>query len=154
MGSKIVGYHAAALFRFLIVAIPLLLLAFVLHAFALSGLGWMPDLDGLSRYGLGPVTDPPPALQLGGWILETLALTALFLLVQGRSGSWWLDGLATGWIAWVFRGPVMVLTIERWSRLPRDPWWPLALRWLVLYTVCGLLLALVARRLRLGKELS
>lgn len=140
--------------RFLILAIPLLLLAFILHAFALSNLGWMPEMDSLARYGLSPAAPPSTLLLVGGWALEALALTALFLILHGRSGAWWLDGLTTGWIAWVFRGPVLVLTIERWSRLPRDPWWPLALRWLVLYTVCGLLLALVARRLRLGKELS
>ena len=84
---------------------------------------------------------------LGGWALEAVALSALFLLVQGRGGSWWLDGLLTAWIAWIFRGPVLVLAVAEQLGGGRDPWWDLALRWLVIYTLAGLLLGLLARRL-------
>ena len=84
---------------------------------------------------------------LGGWLLEAVALTALFLLIQGRGGAWWLDGLLTAWMAWIFRGPILVLTVAQTLGQGRDPWWPASLRWLVLYSLCGLLLALLARRL-------
>lgn len=150
-GSRL-RYDRPTLTRFLILVVPLLLVLFALHAFVIAGMGWGPDTGPLARYGLSPDPHPPMELLLGGWLLESLGLTALFLLVQGRSGSAVLDGLATGWIAWIFRGPVLVLTLERWSRLPREPWWPLAQRWLVLYTICGLALAFVARRTDLRRS--
>ena len=144
-------YDRPTLIRFLILIVPLLVVLFALHAFIMVGMGWGPDTGSLARYGLQPHPNPPMELLLGGWLLESLGLTALFLLIQGRSGSGLLDGLATGWIAWIFRGPVLVLTLERWSRLPRTPWWPLAQRWFVLYTTCGLVLALVAQRTGLSR---
>ena len=147
-------YDRATLTRFLILVVPLLLVLFALHAFIMVGMGWGPDTGPLARFGLSPDPNPPMELLLGGWLLESLGLTALFLLIQGRSGSALLDGLATGWVAWIFRGPVLVLTLERWSRLPRDPWWPLAQRWLVLYTICGLTLAFVAHRTDLRRSSS
>lgn len=88
---------------------------------------------------------------LGGWALEAVALTALFLLVQGRGGAWWLDGLLTAWMAWIFRGPVLVLAVAEQLGRRGDVWWDLSLRWLVLYSLCGLLLAAMARRLRIDR---
>ena len=84
---------------------------------------------------------------LGGWVLEAVALSALFLLVQGRGGSWWLDGLLTAWIAWIFRGPVLVLAVAEHLGGGRDPWWNLTLRWLAIYSLAGLFIAFLARRL-------
>ena len=84
---------------------------------------------------------------LRGWLLEAVALSTLFLLVQGRGGSWWMDGLLTAWIAWIFRGPVLVLTVVEILGGGRDPWWSLTLRWLAIYSVAGLFIALLARRL-------
>jgi hypothetical protein len=98
----------------------------------------------------------PPALVLGSWILECVGLAALFLLVhrgqtRGRTpggggrpslATDMLDGALTGWIAWVFRGPLLVLTLVS-AGVPRDPWWHITLVWLILYTACGLLLGCI-----------
>ncbi len=122
-----------------------------LFGLALDVMDLEPGTGELARFGVSRSAPPPLRLEVGDWLMQSLGLTALFLLVQGRSGAWWLDGLVAGWIAWVFRGPVLVLTLAAWTRLPRDPWWQLSLRWLALYTLCGLLLALTARRLRLER---
>lgn len=111
----------------------------------LSALELAPSTGSLARLGLERSEALPLKLSAGGWLIESLALTALFLLVQGRSGAWWMDGLVAAAIAWVFRGPVLVLSIVSLSRLDTDPWWPMSLRWLVLYAFCGLVLASVAR---------
>ncbi len=50
-------------------------------------------------------------------------------------------------MAWIFRGPVLVLTVAETLGRGPDPWWSLSLRWLALYSLAGLLLALLARRL-------
>jgi hypothetical protein len=122
--------------RFLLLAVPALLLWFA---------------------GAGYVTDAmtPNAAQVGGehgqllvaiWLLEALALAVLYLLVQSRNrASWWLDGLAAGGVAWLFRGPLLVVSAMTIGRLPREPWWTLAQHQLVLYLGGGLLLAAVAR---------
>ncbi len=130
------GYHRRPLFRFL----PLALLASVL----VLGLGTL-AIDWMDGGSFGPKLESK--FVLGGWALEALALTALFLLVQGRGGTWWLDGLLTAWMAWIFRGPVLVLTVAEVSGRGPGPWWGLSLRWLGLYSLCGLLLAVLARRL-------
>ncbi len=88
----------------------------------------------------------PPKLVLGAWLLEAVGLLGLYLMILGRAGTWWLDGLAAGWLAWVFRGPLLVITIVVATRQSHQAWWNLALAWWVLYTVCGLALALLARR--------
>jgi len=94
--------------------------------------------------------DLPASLVLGSWVLECVGLTALFLLIQKGGGeglslrSNLLDGLLAGWIAWVFRGPLLVLTLVGAAGVPRDPWWHITVVWLVLYTACGLLLGMLA----------
>jgi hypothetical protein len=127
-----------------------------LPRFLLTALAVLVLLMGLFGYAVelsdaGARFDRPSArvatpYRWGGWLVESAALTALFLLIQGRAGAWWIDGLVTGWIAWIFRGPVLVLSVVAWSRMPREPWWALSLRWFLLYTLCGLALALLARR--------
>lgn len=139
------------LLRFLLFVFPLLLLLMGLFEFAVDMLGLAPARGELVLRGVLRRAPLPGRYVLGGWVLESLGLTALFLLVQGRSGAWWLDGLVTGWIAWIFRGPVLVLTLVTLSRLPREPWWSLSLDWLALYTLCGLLIALVARLAGVGR---
>lgn len=146
LGRVRLRYHHPTLARFLVFAIPLLLLLMGLFTFVLEHLGLAVDAAPLARLGLDRATPLPGRLVLGGWLLESMGLTALFLLVQGRSGLWLLDGLVAGWIAWIFRGPVLVLTLLDFTRLPKQPWWSLSLRWFVLYSCCGLLLAGVARR--------
>ena len=104
-----------------------------------------PPSGGLAMQGLERSQPLPLQFAAGGWMIETLALTALFLLIQGRTGGWLLDGIVTGLIGWTFRGPILVLTVVSWSRLPPEPWWPLALRWLILYLACGVILTMIAR---------
>jgi hypothetical protein len=123
------------LFRFLLLAVLLtvLLIGICTLAFdAADGGRFGPRLDGKGV--------------LGGWLLEATALTALFLLIQGRGGSWWLDGLLAGWLAWIFRGPVLLLTVAELQNGVGEPLWTLTLRWLLTYSLCGLLISLVARR--------
>jgi hypothetical protein len=135
--------------RFVLLSFVLLLLLMAVFAFGLDALGLLPHAAGVD-FGLGR-HQMPAATVLATWVLETVALIALFLLVHGRAGSWWLDGLATGWLAWVFRGPLLVLTVAGAAGLGPRPWWQMAVRWLVLYSLCGLLLGAVARRVRLER---
>lgn len=134
------------LIRYLLSAFLLLVLLMGAFGAAVELAGREPDTRSLARLGLRRAEEPPLRWRAGAWAVESAGLLALFLLVQGRSGAWWLDGLVAGWIAWIFRGPVQVLTIATWSRLPPEPWWPLARQQLVLYTLCGLAMAILARR--------
>ncbi len=130
------GYHHRPVFRFLVLA--------VFSVVLLMGVGTL-GFDFADGGSFGPRLDG--ADLLGGWTLEAVALCALFLLIQGRGGSWWLDGLLTAWIAWIFRGPVLVLAVAEHLGDGRDPWWDLTLRWLAIYSIAGLFLAFLARRL-------
>lgn len=137
--------------RFVILALPLLLLAMAGHGFLADQLGRAPDTAALAGLGLERSTPPPSTLTLGGWLIEAAALVALFLLVQGRSGRWWLDGLLTGALAWVFRAPLLVATIASLSRLPLAPFTSWARGALALELACGVLLAALARLLKLER---
>ncbi|MGE5234289.1 MAG: hypothetical protein ACM3OB_09275 [Acidobacteriota bacterium] len=137
--------------RFVFLAVVLLMLLQGLFAFGADYLRVDGGREALAAYGVARPGSPPEVLTLGVWVLEALGLTALFLLIQGRGGAWWLDGLLTGWIAWIFRGPLLVLTVEALTRLPRDPWWGIAVRTFFLYSCGGLLLAELARRLDLRR---
>jgi hypothetical protein len=139
-------YDRPALRRFLIIALPLLLLTMALFRFALEMLRMAPDPAALSRAGIPSL---PAAVTLATWVLEAIALAALFLLIQGRGASRWTVGLLTGWIAWVFRGPLLVVTVVGLAGLPPRPWWGLAFSWWVLYTLCGLMLGVAAATARL-----
>lgn len=129
-----------ALRRFLVFALPLLVLTMALFRFAEEALGMAPDLARLSPLGAVRL---PGWVMLATWGLESVGLAALFLMIQGRSGRW-LAGLLAGWIAWVFRGPLLVVTVASLAGLPPGPWWGLVLSWWVLYTLCGLVLGGVA----------
>lgn len=117
--------------RFLVLALPLLLLALALFHFGSEAL----DLP------LPQLTAP---YLLGLWLLEATGLVGIFLLVRERHLNRWLAGLAGAWSAWIFRGPVLALTAAGSSSLSAGSWWRLVAAWLVLYTVCGLLMATVA----------
>jgi hypothetical protein len=91
-----------------------------------------------------PVRELPVLVQVGTWVLEALALSALYLLVQTSGGGRLLNGLLTGWIAWVFRGPLLVVSVVTIAGQSPGPWWSMAFAWFVLYTTCGLLLGVVA----------
>jgi hypothetical protein len=140
--------------RFLLFALPLLVLTMALFHFALEMFGLAakaPRLAGLDGAAAGPSPGVLPFLPgllpswavLGTWCLEALGLAALFLLIHGRMGASWANGLLAGWIAWVFRGPLLVVSVAG-AGLPPGPWWAAALSWWVLYSLCGLLLGVLA----------
>jgi hypothetical protein len=125
------------LFRFTIYALPLVLVLFALFGLVVD----------VGAFGPQRALPLPWALLLGTWLLEASGLVALYLLLQGRFSWWVLDGLVTGWIAWIFRGPLLVITVV--SAVPGQPqqaWWQLVLAWWVLYSLAGLSLAWLARR--------
>lgn len=137
-------YHPPTLRRFLLIAFPLLLLLI-----ALFNLG--AEVFGVAT-GMGPLVGwkpgqagVPGAYVLGTWALEAVALTALFLLIDGRGGWYLTNALAAVWIAWVFRGPLLVLTAAGAGGSATTDWWPLAWRWFGLYTAAGIILAITAR---------
>lgn len=125
--------------RFLLLALPCITLELGLGAF-------LQDLLGIGLKA-GAVTGGARLWELG---LEAVALTGLFLLIQGRGGSWWRDGLLAGGVAWVFRGALTVTTVARVTSLPRADWVGQAHAWLVTYAFAGLLLGLLARRFAVG----
>jgi hypothetical protein len=135
-----------ALTRFLLHAVPLLVLILALFGFAVEILDFEPQSGSVIRLALLEQPRVPAAVVIGSWLVEASGLVALFLLAQGRCGAWWLDGLVAGWIGWIFRGPLLVVTIVVAARQPQQPWWSLAFGWWVLYSVCGLSLAVLARR--------
>ena len=108
-----------------------------LFQFVLEAVGRAPDPAALAPSGGRAL---PGWVALATWALEALALSALFLLIHSRSGLRLLSGLLAGWIAWVFRGPLLVVTVVGLAGLPAAPWWGVAFGWWILYTFCGLLL--------------
>ena len=133
--------------RFALFAFTVLLVLSALFNLAVELAGLSPELGPLVgwRPGGGGL---PGAWVLATWALEALGLTALFLLVDRPGGRGvWLSGLLAGWIAWVFRGPLLVMSAVGNARQPHQPWGELALRWFILYTLAGLLLASLARRM-------
>jgi hypothetical protein len=127
--------------RFVLVALPLVLL--LLAAAAVAQELTVPPGAPSAGAALAGLAGP---WQLGEWLLEATALAGLFLLVQGRGGSWWLDGLLTGGAAWVFRGPLLLLTMGRLSPLALRSWAPQVWWWLGSYLLVGLALGWLARR--------
>ena len=146
MSFEPLRYDRRPLRRFLLLALPLLILTMALFQFAMEMLGFQVDP---SELGSGIAL--PGYVSLATWTLEALGLAALFLLVHGRGGGW-TSGLLTGWIAWVFRGPLLVVTVVGLAGLSPRPWWLLALSWWVLYSLCGLVLSGVAAGVGLGIE--
>jgi hypothetical protein len=125
--------------RFLVLALPALVLAMALFRSALEALGRLPVL-----LGAAPELRQHPVVVILTWLLEAVALAALYLLVQASGGSRLLNGVLTGWIAWVFRGPLLVIAVVTLAGQPPGPWWSMAFSWWVLYTICGVLLGVVA----------
>jgi len=129
--------------RFLLFAFTSLLVLIALFNLGVEVVGQAPDLGPLVGWHSGRA-GLPGGFVLGSWALEALALTALFVLVDSGRRSPWLNGLLSGWVAWVFRGPLLVLAAVGFGHLAGGPWWRLSVRWFVLYTLAGLLLGLVA----------
>lgn len=126
------GYHHPVLPRFLALGLPLVLLVLAGSHFAVEAFG----LDTPDRL--------PATHLLVLWGLETVGLVALFVLVRERTWSRWLAGLAAAWGAWIFRGPVLYLTVAGTAGAGRVGWGVLLFAWLVAYTVCGLAMGAVA----------
>ncbi len=122
------------------------MLLLALFGFAVELLDVEPRRGSVIRLALFEQPRVPAAVVFGTWLMEAAGLLALYLLARGRCGTWWLDGLVAGWTAWIFRGPLLVITIVVAAKQPRDPWWTLAFGWWVLYSICGLSLALLERR--------
>lgn len=142
-------YDPFPVLRFLLLGIPLVVLVMAGSFFVLDHLEQLPHTaEADFRMGVGQL---PGKTVVSLWLLEALALATLFLLLQGRMATWWGDGLLTGWIAWVFRGPLLVLTAVGAGRLDPLPWWAMAQRWLLLYSLCGLALAMLARGLKVER---
>ncbi len=133
------------MFRYVFIALPLLVLLLAVFGFAVDVLNLEPRSGAVIKLSLDQPR-LPAKIVLGAWMLEAVGLLGLYLMILGRSGAWWLDGLVAGWLGWVFRGPLLVVTIVVAVRQPQQAWWNLALAWWVLYTVCGLALAILARR--------
>lgn len=130
-GPGSLRYHRKVLVRFLVLALPLVLLALALFHFGSEALNL-------------PVPDLAAPYLLGLWLLEATGLVALYLLVRERGLNRWLAGLAGCWAAWIFRGPVLALTAAGAWRPPGASWGVVLAAWLALYTVCGLLMSSVA----------
>lgn len=131
-------YDRAPLRRFLVLALPALVLAMALFHSGVEALGKTPSIE------RNPAVKLSFLVVMGFWLLEALALAALYLLVQASGGGRLLNGVLTGWIAWVFRGPLLVVAVVTMAGQPAGPWWSMTFSWLVLYTLCGLLLGVVA----------
>lgn len=132
--------------RFVLLAVPLAVLVLALAAVGADLIGFGPDLGPLAQRGVARPEGLPRTFEAAALVFEGIALVALFLLLEGRSGIWWLDGVATGFAAWLFRGPLLVLTVAALTRLPTEPFWQVARLALFAEPIAGLAIAALARR--------
>lgn len=132
--------------RFVLLALLVGMLLLACAEPALNATGLAGGSAELARAGLAPGA-LPGHLRLGSWLLEAAALTVLVLLLTGRTGRWWLEGLAAGLLAWIFRGPLTVLSALATARLPVEPFWRAARASLIVLPLLGLVLAALARRM-------
>jgi hypothetical protein len=141
-----VRYHRPILARFLALALPSLVLLLGVSYFVV-------ELAGIpTGLALGPGAALPALFVIGTWALEAVALTALFLLVYGRSAGGFLDGLYCALVAWLFRGPILVLTVAGALGSTAPDLRSSALPVLVIYALCGTSLAALARRFDLRPD--
>lgn len=134
--------------RFLALALPAAVLVLALVTFAGAALGAGPDLAPLAQRGVArPQGLPQPAAALA-LVFEATALLAFFLLIEGRAGGGVLDGAIAGLAAWLFRGPLLVLTVAHLTRLPTAPFWQAARLDLVALPLAGAAIGALARAMR------
>lgn len=130
---------------------PLIVLLLVLFSLTIPFLdvGWtsysLAALPKMMSFAVLTVRDAPMRAVVGTWLLEAFGLIGIFLLVEGRSRLWWLDALLASWAAWIFRGPLLVVTLGLAAGRPRVPLFHLVVGWWVLYSVCGLALGILVR---------
>jgi len=131
--------------RFVLLAVPLAVLVLALAAAGAELAGFAPDTSPLAARGVARPEALPRPHAVAALLFEGVALVALFLLLEGRSGAWWLDGVVCGLAAWLFRGPLLVLTVAALTRLPTEPFWQVARLALVAEPAAGLAIAALAR---------
>ena len=131
--------------RFLVLALPLALLVLALGGMLLAAVGLAPDAGALAARGVARPEGLPWTVDLAARGLEAAGLVVLTLLLTGRMATWVLDGLTVGLVAWLFRGPLLVLGVASLTRLPIEPFWQLARGALALDLVAALALAALAR---------
>lgn len=134
--------------RFLALALPAALLVLAAVEAGAIALGLGPDPSPLAAQGVARSEPLEPALKAAVVVFESVALVALFLLVEGRSASPVLDGLSAGIAAWLFRGPLLVATVAALTRLPTAPFWQSARIALVALPAAGLTVGWLARARR------
>lgn len=131
--------------RFLLLAVPLAVLVLALAAAGADLVGWGVDTDPLAARGVARPEGLPRGYEAAALLFEGVALVALYLLLEGRTGIWWLDGVAAGFAAWLFRGPLLVLTVAALTRLPTEPFWQVARIALVAEPAAAIAIAALAR---------
>lgn len=131
--------------RFVALALPLALLVLTLGGAAIAAFDLGPDLAPLAARGVARPDGAPARVEVAARILEAGGLVALTLLLAGRTARWWLDGLACGLVAWLFRGPLLVLAVAALTRLPTAPFAELVRGALALDLAAALALAALAR---------
>jgi len=130
--------------RFLVLALPLALLVLALAPVVADLAGAGIDDGPLAARGIArpiPLDLTTRALALG---FEAFALVALYLLIEGRTASRVVDGAVAGFAAWIFRGPLLVLTVATLTRLPLATFWQAARVSLVALPLAGVAVGLVA----------
>jgi hypothetical protein len=130
--------------RFLALALPAALLILAVAGPIAAGLGLGVDTEALAVRGVARPGGLDARHQVAVLGFEATALTALFLLVEGKTRSRLLDGLLAGLAAWLFRGPLLVVTVGALTRLPTEPFWQTARIDLVALPVAGLAVGLCA----------
>jgi len=131
--------------RFLVLAVPLAALVLGTVDATATALGWGPDLGPLAARGIARPEPLGLGLAIAGTFFEASALVALYLLVARGERPAWIDGLAAGVAAWLFRGPLLVLAVAGATRLPTEPFWQMARVGLFALPAAGLAVGAVAR---------
>ena len=131
--------------RFLVLAVPAAALTIGTVDATARALGLGPDLAPLAARGVARTIPLGLPLELAGTLFEAVALVAFYLLVARGSRSRLLDGVAAGFAAWLFRGPLLVLAVATLTRLPTAPFWQLARIGLVALPAAGLAVGAIAR---------
>jgi hypothetical protein len=138
----------AVLIRFLALALPAAVLVLALVSFLGAALGYGPELGPLAQRGVARPQGLPQPVAALAVVFEATALVTFYLLIAGRTGGGVVDGAIAGLAAWLFRGPLLVLTVAHLTRLPTEPFWQAARLDLVALPLAGAAIGAVARLAR------